>query len=65
MGCTSATSCADLWPVAAASTAATSPTQAPIFRLSSAIFVSRFFMRYQQLTPTQKTPPMIQAEVTV
>ena len=65
MGCTAATSCADLCPVAPASRAPTSPTHAPIFILSRASFVSRFFMRYQQLTPTQNTAPMIQAEVTV
>ena len=33
--------------------------------LSSARRVSRFFMRYQQHTATQKTAPIIQAEVTV
>ena len=33
--------------------------------LSTASFVSRFFSRYQQQTPTQKMAPIIQAEVTV
>ena len=33
--------------------------------LSMASFVWRFFIRYQQQTPTQNTAPMIQAEVTV
>ena len=55
----------DLWPVTAARREATSPTAAPIFRLSTASFVSRFFNRYQLQTPTQNTAPMIQAEVTV
>ena len=42
-----------------------SPTHTPIFMLSVASFVSRFFMRYQQQTATQKMAPMIHEEMTV
>ena len=48
-----------------ASRAATKPTIAPIFMLSTAIFTSRFFSRYQAHTATVNTPPIIHAEVTV
>ena len=65
MGCTSPTLWADLCPVAPASRAAMSPTHMPIFILSVASFVWRFFMRYQQQTATQKTAPTIHDEMTV
>ena len=65
MGCTSATLCADLCPVAAAPSEAISPTITAILMLSFASLSSRFFIRYQQETATTKTAPIIHAEITV
>ena len=65
MGCDFATCSPERCPVPAANNEATRPTAAPILMLSMAIFVSRFFSRYHELTATVKTAPMIHAEVTV
>ena len=47
------------------STAAARPTHAAIFTLASANFFSRFFHRYQQLTPTTNTAASTQPDSTL
>ena len=65
MGWFSAISMPERSPVNKTSKAETTPTVAPTLMLAKAIFLLRPRKRYQQLTPTTKTAPVIQLLVTV